>query len=120
MAAGVSEARADAMLDTITTPYVQLHIGNPGPYGTGNQSSEEDRVSITLDASAGGMREMAAPVSWVNWAFGSENITHISVWSAASGGNFEFSAALTGPTTVNYGETFTLQLLQVYLLNIAA
>lgn len=120
MATGVSTTRANAMLDTITTPHVKLHTGDPGAAGTLLPSAETTRKSITLAAAASGSRSMSAAVSWTSWTAGSETITHVSVWDASSGGAFQFSVALTNTAQVNNTETFTLQTLTLSILSIAA
>jgi len=120
MATGVSTTRANAMLDTITTPHVKLHTGDPGAAGTANASAETDRLSITLAAAASGTRTMSSAVSWTNWTAGTETITHVSVWDDISAGAFQFSVALSNTTNVNNTETFTLQTLGISVLSIAA
>jgi len=120
MATGVTIARANAMLDTITTPHVKLHTGDPGAAGTANASTETTRKAITLAAASSGTRTMSASVSWTGWTQGTQTITHVSVWDALSGGAFQFSVALTNTTTVNNTETFMLQTLGISVLSIAA
>jgi hypothetical protein len=120
MATGVSTTRANAMLDTIATPHVKLHTGDPGAAGTSNASSEATRKSITLTAAATAERHMSASVSWTGWTQGSQTITHVSVWDNISAGTFQFSVPLTNQAQVNNGETFTLQTLTISILSIAA
>ncbi|SLH92165.1 Uncharacterised protein [Mycobacteroides abscessus subsp. massiliense] len=37
-----------------------------------------------------------------------ETITHISIWDASTGGNFQWSAVLSVPKSVQSGDTLTL------------
>lgn len=71
------------------TLYVKLHNGAPGDSGTSNASSETTRKAFTPDTPSGG--SLAGTGSLVSWApialSGTENLTHYSIWTAASGGN---------------------------------
>lgn len=89
------------------TPWLKLHIGDPGPAGTANPSSVTTRKSPVFAAPSGG--QMTAPaVSWADWAGSNEVITHVSLWDAESGGNFKQSAALNPPKTVESSDTLNI------------
>lgn len=110
MTAGVSASEANGWLDgTLGTCFVQLHVGDPGAAGTSSVSAgSTTRVAITHNAASGG----SATISGTNpaWTNGgtSETLTHVSFWSASSGGSFKGSATLTSSQAWASGNTFTL------------
>lgn len=114
MSVGESAAHANAVLNlmrntTVTgfTPYLKLHTGDPGAAGTANASSRADRLAVTFAAPANGA--MTAPaVSWTAWASGSQTITHVSFWDAATGGAFRKSAQLAAPKSVENDDTLNI------------
>lgn len=89
--------------------YVQLHTGAPGAAGTTTVSSVTTRPAVTWgSASAGSISANNTP-TWSSWAgTNGETVTDISVWDAASSGNFLFSVQLTASKVVNTGDTLTL------------
>lgn len=121
MAAGLSAANlANGWLNMLrgvsfpnppgATLYVALHKGDPGVNGTSNSSVQTTRKALVLGAAANGT--VALTGSQPSWTMSaSEVLTHISVWSALTGGQFLWSAALTAyppGVTVNNLDTFTL------------
>ncbi|MBF6515272.1 hypothetical protein FEK35_27300 [Nocardia cyriacigeorgica] len=99
--------------------YVKLHTGDPGAAGAGAASAVTARMQATMAAASGGqiaLLSMSGP--WTMTA--TETITHISVWDAASGGNFLFSGVLTTPRPVANGDTLTLITLVVAHAPLAA
>lgn len=108
MAEGLSAAGANTALDALVAayPHVQLHIGAPGAAGTANPATETTRKQVTWAASSGGSAASAAQVQWTNIA-GSQDATHFTAWSAATGGTFGFSGTVTAnPYTA--GDTVTV------------
>ena len=104
------------------TPYVKLHISDPGAAGAngGSACAPTIRNAATLAAASGGSIALASnPTAWTAGA-GSEQISHVSVWDASSAGNFLWSAAITTPQTWSVGNTFTLTSLAIQLTPIAA
>lgn len=102
---GLSTYTADLMLawlagtapPTPPTVYVQGHTGPPGAAGTGNVSSVTTREAVTFSAPSGGVLSASSVPQWVNWAGTSGEVwTDVSLWDAASGGNFLDSIELTG------------------------
>lgn len=95
---------------TFTPPsglFIALHKGDPGAVGTANASVNTTRLSLVLEVANNGTISLtgAQPV----WSMTTtETISHISVWDAASSGNFLWSAQLSASRTVNNGDTFTL------------
>lgn len=83
---------ANALLNGTAIPatlYVQLHIGNPGSSGTSNVATETTRQSFTRTTSTLGTCENTALLQWLSYP-AAETISHVSVWSASSGGTCWF------------------------------
>lgn len=79
---------ANAILDGTAigaTLYAQLHTGDPGTNGTANIATETARKSFTRAAASGGATANAGIIEWLNYP-ANETITHVTVWSASSGG----------------------------------
>ena len=114
MATGISNYLANAWLDalgnatafSVTTPYVKLHIGDPGANGTGNPATETTRKAVSFGASAAGALASDADVTWTNIA-GSQDATHFTAWDNLSAGNFLFSGTITG-NAYTAGDTYTI------------
>jgi len=114
MATGISAYLANAWLDalgnatsfSVTTPYVKLHVGDPGASGTANPAVETTRKAASFGAASAGAIASDAAITWTNIA-GSEDATHFTVWDNVSAGNFLFSGTITGnPYTA--GDTYTI------------
>jgi hypothetical protein len=89
----------------IAGTFIQLHTADPGSAGTTAVSAVTTRQSVTFSAaSAGAMVSSTAPAFTMT---ATETITHISVWSASTAGNFHWSAALTTPKAVVNTDTLT-------------
>ncbi|MFF3884032.1 hypothetical protein [Streptomyces sp. NPDC001914] len=126
MADGLSSTLVSNLLNTLRTAgaafgpvatYVQLHTASPGAAGTTAVSAgSSTRIAATLSASSGGSAlALSADVGpWTNGGT-SETITHISVWTASSGGTFEFSIALTSSKAWAAADTFLLKTLGISL-----
>lgn len=101
--------------------FVQLHTGDPGAAGTANISvGSATRNSVTQNAASSGSITISGTAGpWTNGGT-SETITHVSVWSAASAGNFLYSAALSAGQAWASGNTFTLNGLTVSITPLAA
>ena len=107
MPTGIAPAGANTALDAIRTdtPFIQLHIGDPGAAGTANLATETTRKAVTFGAAAGGVMSNTAQVQWTGIA-GSQDATHFSIHNAASAGTFKFSGTITAnPYTA--GDTYT-------------
>lgn len=94
MATGVSAYQANTWLNSLSTNFVKLHVGDPGSLGTANPAVETTRKSVSFGAASGGVCVSSSLVSWTNIA-GSETATFFTVWDAVSGGNFLFSGSIT-------------------------
>nr|WTC12544.1 hypothetical protein OHA15_33900 [Streptomyces anthocyanicus] len=127
MTAGLAPSLVSGWLNTLRTAgaaygpvagtFAQLHTGDPGAAGTASVSvGTTARNSFTFAASTTGsaLALSAAPAAWTNGGT-SETLTHISVWTAASGGTFLFSVALTATKAWASADQFTLTTLTAAL-----
>lgn len=127
MAVGLSAANlANSWLNMLratafTAPagtFVKLHTADPGAAGATAASAVTTRSSATFTAAAAGVLSLSNVPSFAMTA--TETITHISVWDAATAGNFLFSAALTASQSVVNTNTLNLNSLTFTLTPIAA
>jgi hypothetical protein len=127
MADGLSTVNfANALLNTvnntsfsITAIWAQLHVAGPGPSGTANPSLVTTRQQLTFSAASGGSLSLSvSPTAW-NMT-GTETITDISLWSAATGGTFYWSALLAVAKAVANGDTLTLNTCTLSLAPLAS
>lgn len=108
---------AGAAFGPVAGAFVQLHTANPGAAGTTAVSAgSSTRIAATFNASsAGSALALSGNVGpWTNGGT-SETLTDISVWTAASGGTFLFSIALSLSKAWASADTFTLTSLGVSL-----
>lgn len=105
-----------------TTTYVQLHTGEPGAAGSTAVSSVTTRPAVIwAAASAGSIAITTAYPSWTAWAgVNGEIVTNVSLWDAATSGNFLFSILLTSSKTINTGDSLTLSSMSMGFSPIAA
>lgn len=74
--------------------WCKLHIGAPGAAGTANPAGETTRQQATFGSAAASRAiSNTALIEWANVST-TETITHVSLWSASSGGTFLGSDAL--------------------------
>ena len=114
MATGISSYLANAWLNalgnatsfSVTTPYIKLHVGDPGAAGTSNAATETTRKSVSFAAASNGALASDADVSWTNIA-GSQDATHFTAWDNETAGNFLFSGTITG-NAYTAGDTYTI------------
>lgn len=93
---------ATAVRNVIT--HLQLHSANPGAAGTTGQVGA--RVASTGSIDADG------DITWSNVAFtgltANQSVTHVSYWSASTGGTFYGASLITGDTSANVAGQFTI------------
>ena len=129
MTVGLSAVNtADKLLNTIGRSgttftagslYVKLHTAAPGSAGATAASAVTTRYACTFSASSAG--SMALTSMGGTWSMTStETITHISLWDAATAGNFLWSVALTASKAVVSGDTLSLTSLTLAFSPIAA
>ena len=98
--------------------FVKLHTADPGAAGATAPSGVVTRNAAVFNAAAGGALSLSTLGAYT--MTGAETISHISVWDAATVGNFLFSGALTTPKAVVNTDTLTFTSLAVSLAPIAA
>lgn len=111
MALVYTEAGKNLLLGALPDPiYVQLHTGDPGSAGTSNVSSETTRKAVDLAAASGGARTSEAVAEWDPISLsGTENLTHVSYWSASSAGTcYAYGTVTTSRTGVVNGDTIRI------------
>lgn len=115
MAEGLSSTIAQNLLDLLfnatayagqATVYAKLHVGAPGAAGTSNAAVETTRKAVTMGAASGGAISNDAAVDWTAVA-GTEDYTHVSLWTAAVAGTFIMSGTITA-NAVTAGDNFSL------------
>jgi len=126
MTAGVSASRANSILNVhrntaysaIATPFIKLHIGDPGSAGTANASAVTTRNAITWNAPSAGSMTLNSLGTWSMTT--SETLSHVSEWDASTAGNFIESWALTATVPVVNGSTFAISTYTLSVSPIAA
>ena len=129
MTVGLSAVNtADKLLNTIGRTgttftagslYVKLHTADPGATGATAASAVTTRYACTFSASSAG--SMALTSMGGTWSMtATETISHISLWDAATAGNFLWSVALTASKSVVSGDTLSLTSLTLAFSPIAA
>ena len=119
MTAGWNPAVVNQILDSVfsaaafTPPaasYIQLHTGDPGAAGTAHISSYATRTVLAWASAAGGSKSLSASVTiTASWSgTNNEIITHVSYWSAVTGGTFIVSDQLTAGVPVTTGQPVVL------------
>lgn len=105
---------ANKMLTQLgTSVYVTLHLGDPGPSGTANPSAVTTRGAATLSAPTNGTVTLSGDVTWSMTA--REQISHIAVWDASTGGHCMLTDQLDEAKNVFTGDTFDLPTLTVQI-----
>lgn len=94
MSLGHVAADGNAILEDLDGLYVKLHTGDPGAAGTSNAATETTRKQISLGSAASGSISNDTAITWTSIA-GSQDATHFTLWTAASGGSFKYSGTIT-------------------------
>lgn len=109
MAEGLSPTAAGQALTALKGIYTfaKLHVGAPGAAGTANPAVETDRVAATFPTTVS--TQSMTNTNTLTWpgVAGTEDYTHISFWSASTGGVFGMSGVITA-NPVTAGDTFQL------------
>jgi hypothetical protein len=124
MTTGFAAAAVNGWLDgTFATAscWAKLHTADPGAAGTtAAAAGDTTRKQATMASASGGSKAASSSVGpWTNGGT-SETLTHISLWTAASAGTFNGSAALTASQAWVSTNTFTLTSLSIAITPIAA
>jgi hypothetical protein len=96
-----------------TAWFVQLHTANPGEEGTSGVLAGQARTAVTFGAPTNGVASNSAGVTISITAGG--QITHISLWSASTGGTALAYGALATARTVQSGDTLSIPVGQLSL-----
>lgn len=92
-----------AMRNAIT--HLQLHSANPGAAGTTSPTTAARQPST-------GVVDAAGKITWSNIAFtgnaANGPVTHVTYWSAITGGTWYGTTALTGDTVANAAGDYTI------------
>lgn len=125
MTVGLSAALANSFLNyfratniTAISPFMKLHVGDPGAAGTANASAVTTRNAVTFAAASGGSMALSS-VSGYSMTT-TETISHVSFWDASSAGTFVRSEALTSSVGVVNGSTLNFTTITFALTPIAA
>lgn len=108
MAVGLSPTAAGVALTALKTyQWAQLHTADPGAAGTTAVATETDRIQVTWTASV--TTQAMANTNLLEWlsVAGSEDYTHISLWTASTSGTFGMSGTITA-NAVTIGDTFQI------------
>jgi hypothetical protein len=114
MAAGISNFLANSWLDAlgnntsfaVTTVFIKLHVGDPGPSATANAAIETSRKEASFSAASTGTLTSDAAITYTNIA-GSQDATFFSAFDNETAGNFLFSGTITA-NAYTAGDTFTI------------
>jgi len=117
----ISNYAENKLLDTlgnisfsVATPYVKLHLGDPGEAATANAAAETTRKLIGFSAAASGSMVSSATITWTNVST-TEVYTHWSLWDNVSAGNAIWSGAFATSASVTAGDTFQITSLTLTL-----
>jgi hypothetical protein len=112
-----AESQRNAMLDALVGRatytasaafYVKLHLGDPGAAGTSNAAANTTRQAVTFgSAAATGAISNTVAIEWTNVST-TETYSHVSFWTASSGGTFLGSDDLSSSAAVTAGDTFRI------------
>ena len=112
VAAGVANSILGLLLNGtafagFSATYVQLHVGAPGAAGTSNVAGNSVRQGAGSFATpSGGSTSNSAAINWTSVST-SETYSHVSLWSAASGGTFIASGSITA-AAILAGQNFQI------------
>jgi hypothetical protein len=111
IAAGVANSFLSALLNSGSfsgySPYVQLHTGAPGAAGTAAVAGNNVRQAAGgFGTPSGGSTTNSAAINWTSVST-SETYTHVSLWSASSGGTFIASGSITA-SAILAGQNFQI------------
>lgn len=88
--------------------WLKLHLGAPGTAGTSNPANNATRQQgvFATNASGGAIANTSA-ISWTLIGT-AETYTHVSFWTASTGGTFLGSDDLSSPASVAFLDTFQI------------
>lgn len=113
LASGIAQAILDALCRSVAWVepadfYVKLHTGDPGAAGANSAFGDATRKLATFAAAASdGTITTSADLNWTA-VTAAGTVTHVSFWSAVTGGTFLGSDDLATPRTLAIGDNFTI------------
>jgi hypothetical protein len=116
MTVGLAAAVLNGWLDALgnatnytapTAVWVKLHTGDPGSAGASNAAANTTRKQASFAAATGGTITTDADLSWTSVP-NAETYSHISFWTASTGGTFLGSDDLNAAQAVAVGNDFTI------------
>lgn len=117
----ISNYAENKLLDTlgavsfsVATPYVKLHLSDPGETGSSGAAAETTRKLIGFSSAASGSMVSSATVTWTNVS-ATETYAYWSLWDAATAGNCLWSGAFSSTAAVTAGDTFQITSLTLTL-----
>ncbi len=85
--------------------YLKLHLGDPGSAGTTNPAGETTRKAVTFgNAAASGSIASTVVIEWGTYPNGTDDVTHVSSWTAAAAGTWLGNDALPSTVDMQAGE----------------
>jgi hypothetical protein len=90
----------------IATPYIKLHIGDPGAAGTANPAAETTRKLVSFGAAGSSTISNDTDITWPGIT-GGEDATYWSLWDASTAGNFLGSGTITANAYLA-GDTYVI------------
>lgn len=85
-----------------STVYVSLHSADPGITGA-SEITAAGRKAIAFNASSGGQVANGALIEFTGMP--AATVTHLGLWSAASGGTFLWGGSVAATKTFGAGDT---------------
>ena len=117
MATGLAPAIVQSMLNALCRNiawaqpagfFLKLHTADPGVAGATAAFGDATRQPVTFAAAAAdGTITNSADVNWNN-VTAAGTVTHVSFWSAVTGGTFLGSDDLAAPRALAIGDGFTI------------
>lgn len=113
MAVGCVAAQKIAELNArLDGRHVQLHIGDPGAACTANVAGVTTRYVMAWGAAVASSgtvsKTQTGSLTWSGWTGGTQTISHLSFWDAATGGTPVMSIALASGLSVINGQSVTI------------
>lgn len=113
LAAGIAQAMLDALCRSVAWSepagfFLKLHTGDPGAAGANAAFGDATRQAGTFAAAqADGTITTSADTDWTNVS-AAGTVTHVSFWSAVTGGTFLGSDDLATARVLAIGDNFSI------------
>lgn len=113
LASGIAQSILNALCRNVAWSqpaafYIKLHTADPGAAGANAAFGDTTRQAATFSAAgADGTITTSADVNWTN-VTAAGTVTHVSFWSAVTGGTFLGSDDLAVSRVLAIGDNFTI------------